>query len=93
MVVLPGVMLIETNLGAIVKFSEPLTESNVAVTETVPLDETASIPVALTEATPAGDRFQVTDEVKSLVELSLYLPVAFSCSVWPTIRFVLEAAT
>ena len=92
-VALVGAMVIETSFGAMVRLTEPLTELMVAVMETMPLDCAVSIPPVATVASPAGDVFQVTDPVRSLVVLSLYLPVAVNCSLWLTMRFVLGATT
>lgn len=92
-VAVAGVTEIETSLGAMVKFNELVTESRLAVIETRPLDWAVRIPLELMEARAADDGCQLTEAVKSFVELSLNFPVAVSCSVWPTIRFVLEAET
>lgn len=88
-----GVTFIETSFGAMARLTEPLTALMLAVTETVPLACAVSVPLVATVASPAGDVVQVTDEVRSLVVLSLYLPVAVNCSLWLTVRFVLGAAT
>ena len=93
MVALVGAMVIETSFGAMVRLTEPLTELIVAVTETVPFDVAVSTPPAATVARPAGDVVQLTEEVRSLVVLSLYLPVAVTCSVSPTVRFALGVET
>jgi hypothetical protein len=93
MVAVAGVIAIETSFGAMVMLTEPLTELIDAATETVPLDCAVSIPPVATVARPAGDVLQFTDPVRSLVVLSLYLPVAVNCEVWPTMRFVLALAT
>lgn len=78
MVLLAGVMAIETNFGAIVTLAEPLTPLMLAVTETEPLACAVSTPPAPTVARPAGDVVQVTEEVRSWVLPSLNLPVAVS---------------
>ena len=88
-----GVIAIESSFGAMINFTEPLTEVMVAVMETVPLDCAVSIPPVATVATPAGEVLQLTEPVTSLVVLSLYVPVAVNCSVWLTMRFVLIALT
>lgn len=93
MVALVGAMVIETSFGAMDRLTEPLTELIVAVTETVPFDVAVSTPPAATVASPAGDVVQLTEEVRSLVVLSLYLPVAVTCSVSPTVIFALGVET
>lgn len=93
MVLLAGVIAIETNFGAMVTLAEPLTPPIAAVTDTAPLAVAVSTPPALTEARPAGDTFQVTCEVRSCVLPSLYLPVAVSCTVSPTVGVALAALT
>ena len=75
-VLLAGVIAIETNFGAMVTLAEPLTPLMLAVTDTAPLACAVSTPPAPTVARPAGDVVQVTKEVRSLVLPSLYLPVA-----------------
>ena len=90
---LVGAIVIETSFGAMVKLTEPLTALMLALTETLPLACAVSVPFAATVASPAGDVAQVTDTVRSLVLLSLYLPVAVSCSLSPTVRLILGAAT
>jgi hypothetical protein len=92
-VALAGVIAMETSFGAMVNFTEPLTEFMLAVMETAPLDCAVSIPPVATVASPAGDVAQVTDPVRSLVVLSLYVPVAVNGSVSLTTRSVLGAAT
>src|SRR2546423_1400793 len=88
-----GAIVIETSFGAMVKLTEPLTALMLALTETLPLACAVSVPFAATVASPAGALAQVTDTVRSLVLLSLYLPVAVSCSLSPTVRLVFGAAT
>ena len=78
MVRLAGVIAIETNFGAMVTLADPLTAPRLAVTDTAPLACAVSTPPAPTVARPAGDVFQVTDEVTSLLLPSPYLPVAVS---------------
>ena len=90
---LAGVMAMETSFGAMVKLNEPLTALILAAIETVPLACAVSMPPAAIVARPDGDALQVTDEVRSLVLWSLYLPVAVSCEVCPTMRFGLLTAT
>lgn len=77
-VLLAGVIAMETSFGAMVTLAEPLTPPMAAVTDTAPAACAVSTPPALTEAKPAGDAVQVTDEVRSLVLPSPYLPVAVS---------------
>jgi hypothetical protein len=77
-VLLAGVIAIETSFGAMVTLAEPLTPPMLAVTDTAPLTCAVSTPPAPIVANPAGDVVHVTAEVRSWVLPSLYLPVAVS---------------
>lgn len=65
MVLLAGVIAIETNFGAMVTLAEPVIPDMLAVTDTAPLACAVSTPPAPTVAKPAGDVLQVTAEVRS----------------------------
>ena len=58
---------------------------DVAVIVVVPADTAVANPEAVKVATPAFEELHATDDVRSLLELSEYLPVAINCCVEPTV--------
>ena len=50
-----------------------------------PADTAVTRPLLLTVAIPVAELLQVAVAVRSLVVLSLYVPVALSCRVFPTV--------
>src|SRR5581483_2182649 len=68
---LDGVTASDTNFGLIVTLNDPEIEFMVAVTDTVPLDVALNMPAAEIVTIPVGVALQLTDDVRSFVDLSL----------------------
>jgi hypothetical protein len=71
MVGFAGVMTIDTRAGAMVMSNEPDTEFMLAVMVTLPLDFAVKVPPLEIVASAELEEFQVTDDVRSLLELSV----------------------
>ena len=80
----PGVTAIEANTAAVtVSVAEPWIVPDVAVIVAVPFPTLVASPPRLTVAIVAADEVQVAVLVKFCVLLSLYVPVAVNCCVYP----------
>lgn len=65
------------------RISDPVTPDNVALMVDEPAPWLEAIPDPEIVATPALDEAQATSAVMSLLDPSLYSPVAANCSSWP----------
>ena len=64
-----------------------------AVIVEVPAETPTTLPLELTVAIDVEDELQITDDVKSFVEASEYIPVAASCVVPPIVILGLLGVT
>ena len=71
----------------------PLIAPLLAMTFVVPGLTPDNIPLGLTTPTDGADVFQVTEDVRSRVLASLYLPVAVNCCAVPALIFAFPGAT
>ena len=79
-----GVTEIDVNTDAVtVSVAEPWIVPDVAVIVAVPFPTLVASPPLLTVAIVAADEVQVAVRVKFCVLLSLYVPVAVNCCVYP----------
>jgi hypothetical protein len=84
MVAFAGVTAIETRVGAVtVSTAEPLTLPELAPMVAVPAALLVASPALEIVAMPVADDCQVAEFVRSLVDESLYVPVAVNCCVSP----------
>jgi hypothetical protein len=84
MVGVAGVTAMETSVAAVtVSVVAPLTPPEAAVIADVPAVFVVARPPLEMVATPAVPEVQVAVVVRSLVELSLYVPIAVNCLVRP----------
>jgi hypothetical protein len=76
-----GLMLIDARTGEVtVKLAVPLIDPEVAVIVVLPTVKPLDNPTELIVATMGNDEIHVTDELRSCVLLSLYIPVAWNCT-------------
>jgi hypothetical protein len=88
-----GVTEIEARTAEVtVSVVMPLTDPSVAVIVAAPVITPEAKPPELIVAT-GDDEFHVTKEVKSCVLLSLYVPVAWNCTVSPAATVPLAGLT
>jgi hypothetical protein len=79
-----GVTAIDTSVGAVtVSFVVPSTAPEAALIVLVPAATPVANPPAVIVTTPVDCEVQVTELVKSCMELSEKVPVAVNCSVLP----------
>jgi|SRR5690242_15776995 hypothetical protein len=93
MVELAGVIAIDTSAGAIVRLNEPVTVPFLALITTGPLALAVSMPPAVMSTLFGFEEIQLTALVRSCELPALKVPVAFNCSVWPTMMLALGPVT
>jgi hypothetical protein len=98
MVGFAGLTLMDTSVAAVAcSLADPETRPRVAVTAIAPGLIAVAWPwefaALLMDATFGSDELQVTEDVRSCVELSVYTPVAFRVSVDPSAIVGLEGVT
>jgi hypothetical protein len=89
-----GVTAMETSAAALtVSVVFPVTLPEVAVMVVVPVARVVARPLAAMVAVVGVDDAQVTDDVRSSVELSVYVPVAVNCCERPNLTDQVTADT
>ena len=89
---LPMLMAVST-AAETANFPVPLVEPEVALMVAEPTDLPVARPPLLRLRIPAGELVQVTDDVRSWVVPSVYVPVAVTCCEVPSGMLDLLAAT
>jgi hypothetical protein len=91
---LAGVTAIEVITGeATVRTLDPVTDPDVAMMLVVPAVKPTAKPAALTVPILGADEPHATEALRSLVVLSLYVPVAANCCVSPLATEALDGVT